>query len=417
MRSFSLGVLSLLVTISTSAATFTVISNADSGTGSLRWAIEQSNAAAGADEIAWSAALTIALQSPLPPIADAVTIGSITPVPVSGDPLNRVRPPVLTVDGSATHGNGLAIAAGGVTISSVALRHFESGDAIVVDGEKAVLNWIDESDSINGLHLRGRRVGVFGSKFRGNAEAGLWIDASSGDNTIGRPDFGCPPVGNACYESPTGDDFSANGTGMRVDGEHNRFYFIAADDNRGDGVVVTARDNPLDTYDELGAHIYRSGRNAVTFLAPAFPPSSTSCSGAMVFDVGDDGPTPYEDRAKLRLAVPRITAATRYPAVTVVNGVAHAAPNAKVIITLYSSSSETCGIGLWSRTLPDIRKAFDTDSHGDVSFAINVFPGVGRPVYVQATELDAAGVATASSELSDGFTPATTGPRSRAVRH
>ena len=407
----------LSIAIPLGAATFEVTNPADSGPGTLRWAIDQANAAAGADEIVWNDAMTVVLQSPLPRITDAVTIGSNTPVPVPGDPLTRVRPPVLTVDGSATHGNGLAIAAGGVTVSSVALRHFESGDAIVVDGDKAVLNWIDESDAVNGLHLRGRRAGVFGSKFQGNAEAGLWIDATSGDNTIGRPDFGCPPVGNPCYESPTGDGFSANGTGMRIDGEHNRFYFIAADDNRGDGVVITARDNPLDTYDELGAHVYRSGRNAVTFLAPAFPPSSTSCSGSMVFDVGNDGPTPGEDRAKFRLAVPAITAAIRYPAVTVVNGLAHAAPNAKVIIALYTSSSESCGTALWSRILPDIRKAFVADANGDVSFAINFSPGVGQPVYVQATELDAAGVASASSELSDGFTPASTGPRSRAVRH
>jgi hypothetical protein len=408
MRSLPLVALSLLFTIHTSATTFAVISNADSGTGSLRWAIEQSNTAPGRDEIAWSDALTIALQSPLPPITDAVTIGSITPVPEPGDPFIRHRPPVLTVDGSATHGNGLAIAAGGVIVSSIALRHFGSGDAIVVNGDNAVLNWIDEWDAVNGLHIRGRRASVFGSKFQLNAEAGLWIDASSGDNTIGRPDVGCPPVGDPCYEQPTGDDFSANGTGMRVDGEHNQFCFIAADDNRGDGVVITARDNPLDTNREPGAHIDRSGRNAVTFLAPAFPPVSTSCSGATVFDVGNDGPTPYEDRAKFRLAVPRITAATTYPVVTVVNGVAHAAPNAKVIITLYVSSLEKCGMGLWSRTLPDVSKAFNADAHGDVSFELRITPATGsQPIYVQATELDAAGIAAASSELSDAFTPAT----------
>jgi hypothetical protein len=65
-----------------SAATFTVTNTSDSGAGSLRQAITDANAAAGADTIAFdiagSGVHTIVPASPLPAITEAVTIDGYT---------------------------------------------------------------------------------------------------------------------------------------------------------------------------------------------------------------------------------------------------------------------------------------------------------------------------------------------------
>jgi len=76
-RILVLAALSVLMTFTPAlwAATFTVTTNADSGAGSLRKAIMDANATAGADEIIFDGvAGTIGLTSALPPLAQSLTI-------------------------------------------------------------------------------------------------------------------------------------------------------------------------------------------------------------------------------------------------------------------------------------------------------------------------------------------------------
>jgi hypothetical protein len=56
--------------VASEAATFMVDNAADSGTGTLRWAIEQANDKPGSDSIEFSADHTIYIRTPLPPLSD-----------------------------------------------------------------------------------------------------------------------------------------------------------------------------------------------------------------------------------------------------------------------------------------------------------------------------------------------------------
>ncbi len=87
--------LGLLLSSHAAADTFIVNNNADTGTGSLRWAIDQANGRAGADIIVLDAALagqTISIGSPLAPIAGDVTISgsAAAGVAVTGNNQQRV---------------------------------------------------------------------------------------------------------------------------------------------------------------------------------------------------------------------------------------------------------------------------------------------------------------------------------------
>ncbi len=73
------------------ATTYIVSNLNDSGAGSLRQALTNANAAAGADTITFSVSGTITLASVLPDITDDVTIdGSGQKVTISGNDLYRV---------------------------------------------------------------------------------------------------------------------------------------------------------------------------------------------------------------------------------------------------------------------------------------------------------------------------------------
>jgi predicted outer membrane repeat protein len=99
-------------------ATFTVLNNSDSGAGSLRQAILDANAAAGADTILFSPTIngqTITLATALPAISDALTVtgpGS-NGVTVSGN--NAVRLFQVNAGVTATL-SGLTLTAGSVTV-------------------------------------------------------------------------------------------------------------------------------------------------------------------------------------------------------------------------------------------------------------------------------------------------------------
>ena len=96
-----LGLLLLLLGVPVEAATFTVSSLNDSGTGSLREAINQANANGIADTINFTVNGTIVLASTLPNITDAAGLtidGTGKTITISGN--HAVR--VMIVDSGAT---------------------------------------------------------------------------------------------------------------------------------------------------------------------------------------------------------------------------------------------------------------------------------------------------------------------------
>lgn len=106
------------------AATYTVTSVADSGVGSLRQAILDANANAGADTIAFDLSstppLTIRPASPLPTVTSPVVIDGTTQPGFSGSP-------IIEIDGSlaGSGASGLAVTAGDSTIRGLAINRFE----------------------------------------------------------------------------------------------------------------------------------------------------------------------------------------------------------------------------------------------------------------------------------------------------
>src|SRR5262245_46165974 len=101
-------------------AVITVVNTADSGTGSLRWAIQKANVNAGLDEIRFNIGTggirTVRLKSALPEITDAVFINASS----QPRPAALAGRPVIELDGSGIAGAGvdglrLRASAGGST--------------------------------------------------------------------------------------------------------------------------------------------------------------------------------------------------------------------------------------------------------------------------------------------------------------
>ena len=102
-----------LVTVTVSAATFTVTNTGDSGAGSLRQAILDANAAAGADTITFdipgAGVHTITPATPLPPITEGAIIDGYTQPGASEntDPVATNAVLLIELDGSVAGGTGL----------------------------------------------------------------------------------------------------------------------------------------------------------------------------------------------------------------------------------------------------------------------------------------------------------------------
>jgi hypothetical protein len=131
-----------LAVIETQAqATFTVTNTSDSGAGSLRQAILDANANAGADrihfQIAGSAIPTIALLGPLPDVSEAVTIDGTTQsagrVEIRGDQIQYPDPLADSIDTIA-----LRIQGGNSTVRGLIINRFlwrkEEGDSVIQSG-------------------------------------------------------------------------------------------------------------------------------------------------------------------------------------------------------------------------------------------------------------------------------------------
>ena len=156
-------------------STFQVSNSNDSGYGSLRQAILNSDAATGGTNIinlSWRPVYvihTIMLQSPLPPITNPVLMDGEKALGYAGSPL-------IELNGSqAGVGNGLTIACSGVTVSGLDIGGFAQGAGILISGANATGNTIEAND-----------IGTdpTGSKALPN-EFGVQVLGGASDNTIG----------------------------------------------------------------------------------------------------------------------------------------------------------------------------------------------------------------------------------------
>ena len=146
-------------------ANFSVTNTNDSGPGSLRQAILDANAAAGADTITFASAMTIAPTTQLPAITEAVTIDGT---------VGASTTPVVTLDGvsAPAGGLGLRVDAGGTVIKNLALVRFGTGVFF---------------NAGSGSALESSYVGIAtdGSTAQGNTNDGVVVSTGASATTIG----------------------------------------------------------------------------------------------------------------------------------------------------------------------------------------------------------------------------------------
>jgi len=154
------------------AATFTVTNTNDSGAGSLRQAILDSNSTPGVQIIDFNipggGVQTIALASPLPDTADGVTIDGTTQPGFSGTPLIE-----LNGAGAGASADGLHFTAGSATVRSLIVNRF-TRDGIALAG------------GAGGSTVQGCYIGTnaAGTAAQANGRYGVSV-ASTPNNLIG----------------------------------------------------------------------------------------------------------------------------------------------------------------------------------------------------------------------------------------
>jgi hypothetical protein len=214
-------------------ADFIVTVTADSGAGSLRQAIIDANATAGADAILFNIAgtgiKTIALTSALPAITDPIFIDGASQPGYAGTPLIE-----LNGNSAGTGQTGLVITAGNSTVRGLTINRFRlDGIELAGSGNDSIYaNWIGTNNTATGASA--------------NLGVGIYINGTSG-NTIGGGTF---TVGTSTFSarniisgntsdgiliqgaSATGNAIKGNYIGLRADGG-------GAIANRGSGVDIT----------------------------------------------------------------------------------------------------------------------------------------------------------------------------------
>jgi uncharacterized repeat protein (TIGR01451 family) len=184
------------------AATYTVTNTNDSGAGSLRQAILDANANAGADSVVFnipgSGVRTIKPTSALPSITGPVTVDGTTQPGFSGAP-------VIELDGSmAGATRGLKITAGSCTIRGLAINRFGTDGMQIQTG--------------GGNFIEGNYIGVTadGTAAAGNSNDGINV-LNSGNNTIGGT---TAEARNVISGNNDGVDFKGSSSGNRVQGNY-----------------------------------------------------------------------------------------------------------------------------------------------------------------------------------------------------
>ncbi len=237
MRSTFLGFGLALSLGAASGATFTVTNTNDSGAGSLRQAILDSNAAAGADtidfNIAGSGPFQILPVSVLPPLAGGTTLDATTQPGYAGTPLIVIS----TFTGAGLRMTGT----GGNTIRGVCVNDFSSG--IQIESNDNVLEACFLGTDPTGAIAVPNGVGVvLTSGVTGNVIGGSAAGARNliSGNTAGIQSTGGGATviqGNLIGTSITGNAPISNGRGISLTGTTD---FLIGGPDPGQGNVIAA---------------------------------------------------------------------------------------------------------------------------------------------------------------------------------
>jgi titin len=244
----------------TAPVVFTVTNPLNSGAGSLRQAILDANANAGLDTIAFSigggGVQTIVPTAALPTVTDPVVIDGTTQPGFAGTPL-------IELNGNGDAGNGLVISAGSSTVRGLVINRFAlNGIRLEVNG---------------GNVIEGNYIGtdVTGAVDLGNAQDGVRIDGSSG-NTIGGTTAAARNVisgnnvrGIRILNGATGNVIQGNYIGTDVTGTVDVgntaagvFIELSSNNTTIGGTSLGAR-NIISGNDTFGIHVLTSSTGTV----------------------------------------------------------------------------------------------------------------------------------------------------------
>ncbi|MBT6642042.1 MAG: right-handed parallel beta-helix repeat-containing protein [Planctomycetaceae bacterium] len=234
-------------------ATYSVSNLNNSGVGSFRDAIDQANANAGTDEIAFTVAGTVSLTESLPFITQPVLIDGSTAPSFDGTP-------VVAINFDGASGFEFHEGSDGSTLQSLAIVNAGTAGVTV---------------SSNDVSLFGNYIGVLvdGETPAGNTAGGLVITSSSSGNQIGKT----ISVSSGSLAVASGGNLISgnNGSGITIFGNNNLIQSnligttISGDEalpNTGDGIEVKpgsegnliGNDNPVagvSWYDQTGISI------------------------------------------------------------------------------------------------------------------------------------------------------------------
>ena len=181
----------ITTTVVGAPSSFLVVNTNDSGAGSLRQAIVNSNNSAGPDTISFaigSGVQTITPLSTLPTISEPVTIDATTQPGYNGTPL-------IELNGNGLAGNGLNVTAGLTTIRGLVINRF-GGTGIVL-----AIN--------NGNVVEGNYIGIDQTGTLARPNGGSGVAVTSANNQIGG---GVDGIGNV-ISGNTGHGILVNGVG------------------------------------------------------------------------------------------------------------------------------------------------------------------------------------------------------------
>jgi hypothetical protein len=394
------------------AATFTVTNTNDSGPGSLRQAIIDSNSNPGGEPNVINFSIetgvqTISPLSPLPTITARVIIDGTTQPGYAGKP-------IIEIEGSqAGNRAGFVISAGFSTIRGLVINRFNGDGIFMFDTNGNVIegNFIG-TDVTGSIALGNSRAGAFGSSGTGlhvirrnviSGNGGDGISLGVGlfnaveDNLIGTDATGAFALGNALHGISASfgtvrarrNVISGNHQNGIWSGGLNLFQgnFIGTDatgtlpiGNFGDGISSVI--------DEVGG-VNEGEGNTIAFnggvgVLVAVPPStilsnSIFSNGGLGIDIDGDGVTANDpcDESSMDLQnYPVLTSVSRTKDSTVIEGALNSTPNTAFKIQFFSNDAHNpSGFGE-GRTLIGITTVV-TDSACNANFTV-MLPATGQ---------------------------------------
>jgi titin len=231
------------------AATYTVTNTADSGTGSLRWAINQANANAGTDTIHFSigsGAKTIAPASALPTITQTVTIDATTQGGYAGTPLIEIN------GANAGSGvSGLTVSASNVMIKGLVINRFNLHGILINSGSGTTVTQCYLGTDASGVNAFGNgHTGVYmantgghvigpGNVISGNAVDGVRLDAAGATGTVVKGNkIGTNAAGNSALANGFNGVVLTNGAHDNVIGGTTSAELNVISGNTKDGIGI-----------------------------------------------------------------------------------------------------------------------------------------------------------------------------------